>query len=103
MKSFRKEDIIAKPVIETSGTVKGKVKDVTFDLSGTITLIIEGVDGKDFQVPISKVMGISDNVVVRSDQVARPISPASGLTCRFCGTPMTAGQTWCPSCGKAQA
>lgn len=103
MKSFRKEDIIAKPVIETSGTVKGKVKDITFDLSGTITLIVEGADGKDFQVPISKVTGISDDVVVRSDSATGPIATATGLACRFCGKPMTPGQTWCPSCGKAQA
>jgi sporulation protein YlmC with PRC-barrel domain len=102
MKSFRKEDIIGKPVIETSGTVKGKVKDITFDLAGTITLIIDGVDGNDFQVPISKVTGISDDVVVRSD-LATGASSAQGQNCKYCGKPISPGQTWCPSCGKAQA
>ena len=102
MKSFRKEDIIGKPVIETSGTVKGKVKDLMFDLSGTITLIIEGTDGKESQVPISRVTGISDDVVVKSDQAAVAPRPASGGACRYCGTPMTPSQTWCPKCGKSQ-
>ena len=103
MKSFRKEDIIGKPVIETSGTVKGKVKDLMFDLSGTITLIIEGTDGTESQVPISKVTGISDDVVVRSEQAPGPARTASGLACKYCGTAMTPGQAWCPSCGKSQA
>jgi len=100
MKTFRKEDIVGKPVIETSGTVKGKVKDITFDLSGTITLIIEGIDGNESQVPVSKVTGISDDVVVKSELAG---ATASGSTCKYCGKPITPGQTWCPSCGKAQA
>lgn len=103
MKSFKKEDIVGKPVIETSGTVKGKVKDVTFDLSGTITLIVDGTDGKESQVPISKVTGISDDVVVRSEGVAGVPQVSQGATCKFCGKPITPGQTWCPSCGKSQA
>lgn len=100
MKTFRKEDIVGKPVIETSGIAKGKVKDVTFDLAGTITLIVDGVDGKETQVPVSKVTGISDDVVVRSDSAV--VATASGSVCKYCGKPMTPGQMWCPSCGKAQ-
>ena len=102
MKTFRKEDIIGKPVIETSGNVKGKVKDVTFDLSGTITLIIDGADGKEAQVPISRVTGIADDVVVKGDTLGGAPAVASANACKYCGKPMTPGQTWCPSCGKAQ-
>jgi len=102
MKQFRKEDIVGKSVIETSGSEKGKVKDLMFDLSGAITLIIEGADGTESRVPVSKVTGISDDVVVRSDQTGGAPASASPNVCRFCGTAMTPGQTWCPSCGKAQ-
>jgi sporulation protein YlmC with PRC-barrel domain len=102
MKSFRKEDILGKPVIETSGTVKGKVKDVMFDLSSTITLIVEGLDGKESQIPIVRVTGISDNVVVKSELPAAAPTPSTGMSCKFCGKPMSPGQTWCPSCGKSQ-
>jgi len=101
MKTFRKEDIVGKTVIDTTGSDRGKVKDVTFDLSGTITLIIEGIDGNESQVPVSKVTGISDDVVVRSESSA--VASATGTNCRYCGKPITQGQTWCPSCGKAQA
>ena len=102
MKTFRKEDLVGKPVIETSGTVKGKVKDVTFDLGGTITLIVEGADGKETQVPVARVTGISDDVVVKSE-LAEVTPGSQGTTCKFCGKPITPGQTWCPNCGKSQA
>jgi len=95
--------VVGKSVIETTGRVKGKVKDLMFELGGNITLIVEGTDGKESQVPISKVTGISDNVVVRSDVEAIPSASALGTTCKFCGKPLTPGQTWCLSCGKSQA
>ncbi len=95
MKTFRKEDVVGKTVIETSGTVKGKIKDVVFDLGGVITLVVEGTDGKDWQVPVSRVTGISDHVIVKSEAGAE-------LSCKFCGAPLKPGQTLCPSCGRAQ-
>ncbi len=94
MKTFRKEDVVGKTVIETSGTVKGKIRDVVFDLSGTITLVVEGTDGKDWQVPVSRVTGISDHVIAKE--------ASTELSCRYCGAPLKQGQTLCPSCGKAQ-
>jgi sporulation protein YlmC with PRC-barrel domain len=98
MRSFRKEDVVGKAVIETSGTVRGKVKDIVFDLSGAITLVVEQSDGKEWQVPIARVTGISDHVVVRTDTGTQP----SGTTCKFCGATLTPGRIWCPSCGKSQ-
>ena len=93
--------MVGKPVIETSGKMIGKVKDLSFELSGSITLIGEGTDGKEFQVPISKVTGISDDVVVRSEMAAPPAGYASGPTCKYCGKPVTPGASWCLSCGRA--
>ncbi len=97
MKSFRKEDVVGKTVIETSGAVKGKVKDVVFDLASTITFVVEGTDGKDSNVAISRVTGISDHVVVKSEAPA-----AAGTACKYCGAPLTPGDKWCPACGRSQ-
>jgi sporulation protein YlmC with PRC-barrel domain len=101
-KSFRKEDVVGKSVIETSGLVKGKVKDVVFNLNNTITLIVEGVDGKEAQIPLNRVTGISDHVVVRSEPAVGDSTFGPATSCKFCGAPITSGQRWCPSCGKSQ-
>ena len=101
-KSFRREDVVGKSVIETSGSVKGKVKDVVFNLNNTITLIVEGVDGKDAQIPLARVTGISDHVVVKSDLTTEGSTIRPATSCKFCGAPVSSGQRWCPSCGKSQ-
>jgi sporulation protein YlmC with PRC-barrel domain len=101
-RSFRKEDVVGKSVIETSGLVKGKVKDVVFNLNGTITLIVEGTDRKDIQIPLTRVTGISDHVVVRSDLTAGDSTVSLPTSCKFCGAPIASGQRWCPSCGRSQ-
>jgi sporulation protein YlmC with PRC-barrel domain len=103
MKSFRKEDVLEKTVIETSGRVEGKVKDVVFDLSGTVTLIVEGKDGKESRVPLTRVTGISEHVVVRGDMDAETSASGTSSSCKFCGAPLTTGQDWCPKCGKSQS
>jgi len=81
MKTFRKEDVVGKTVIETTGNVKGKVTDVTFDLNGSITLIVKGADMTESQVPVTRVTGISDHVIVKVDQAS------AGTKCKFCGWP----------------
>jgi len=105
-KAFRKEEITEKSVIDSSGKVAGKVKDLTFTLDGAITLIIERPGGSEVQIPMSKVMGVSDHVIVREDAfVVKPmvIAPVTGSTvvCKSCGSQAPAGTTWCPGCGRA--
>lgn len=104
-KPFRKEEVQGKTVIETSGKVGGKVKDLTFSLDGTITLIVAKEDGTEVQVPLKQVIGISDHVVVRSDAPA--IAPAARFSgaggCKYCGAELPAGTTWCPACGRSQS
>jgi sporulation protein YlmC with PRC-barrel domain len=101
MRSFRKEDVVGKSVIETSGAVKGKVKDVTFDLGGRVTLLVQGTDGRDSQIELSRVTGISEHVVVKSEPVEAG-APGYGTTCKFCGAAKAAEERWCPSCGRSQ-
>jgi len=102
VKSFRKEDVVGKTVIETSGTIRGEVKDVLFDLNGAITIVVEGKDGQDWQVPIRRVTGISDNVIVGSEPTTTATPSGSGASCKFCGASMTPKERWCPSCGRSQ-
>jgi sporulation protein YlmC with PRC-barrel domain len=100
MKSFRKEDVVGKTVIETSGNVKGQVTDVLFDLGGSITFLVKARDGTESQVKISDVTGIMEHVVVKGSQASGD-SPKAGNTCRFCGATVSQGASWCPSCGKS--
>ena len=100
MKTFRKEDVTGKTVIETSGSVRGKVEDVVFDLGGGITFIVLADDGKKTEVPVTRVTGISDHVIVRSD--AEVASPAPNTKCKYCGAAKAANAMWCPVCGKSQ-
>lgn len=102
MKSFRKEDVVGKTVIETSGAVRGKVNDVMFDLSGRVTLLVQGADGKDSQIALANVTGISEHVVVKTEP-GGVASAGAGATCRFCGAQMAADERWCPSCGRSQS
>lgn len=102
MKSFRKEDVVGKSVIETSGSVRGEVTDVIFDLGGAITFLVKAHDGTESEVKISDVTGISEHVVVRGSQASGGSGPASGNTCRFCGASIAQGASWCLSCGKSQ-
>jgi sporulation protein YlmC with PRC-barrel domain len=102
MRSFKKEDVVGKTVIETSGAVKGRVKDIIFDLGGEVTFLVQGADGKESQIPISKVTGISEHVVVRGEAATESGASGYGTTCKFCGAPKLAEERWCPSCGRSQ-
>ncbi|MDG6925991.1 MAG: PRC-barrel domain-containing protein [Nitrososphaerota archaeon] len=110
-KSFRKQDVEGKPVVYSSGRTAGKVKDLAFNLDGTILLIVEKEGGAENQVPMRMVTGMSDYVVVR-EETTRPTSPVPptsiswvqgrrGRNCKFCGRDASPGTTWCPSCGRS--
>ncbi len=109
-RSFRKEEVEGKTVIDSSGKVTGKVKDIVFSIDGNVTLIIEKPDGAETQLPLSRVMGISEFVVMkelsspyRSKGLTGASSGADGSkTCKFCGAEMPQDTNWCPSCGKSQ-
>lgn len=103
MKSFRKEDVVGKTVIETSGSVKGQVTDILFDLEGAITFLVKARDGTESQVKISDVTGISEHVVIRGSGANRASGTAPGSSCKFCGAAIAQGAQWCLSCGKSQA
>jgi len=104
-KAFRKEDIEGKTVIETSGKVGGKVKDVTFSLDGAITFIVVKDDGTERPISLKQVVGISDHVIVRGDapMTSPGMTTSAVQVCKFCGSELSPTSTWCPRCGKSQA
>ncbi len=110
-RSFRKEEVEGKTVIDSSGKVTGKVKDIVFSLDGNVTLIVEKSDGVETQLPLSRVMGISEFVVTKEPNSAYRGKGSTGAstagveeakTCKFCGAEMPQDTSWCPSCGKSQ-
>ena len=111
-KTFHKEEIEGKTVIDSLGNVRGKVKDVIFSLNGGVVLVIERQDGAEGKVPLNKVMGISDYVIMKDETsesppfVSQSVTSAVGATvsgaCKFCGTVIPAGTTYCPGCGRSR-
>jgi sporulation protein YlmC with PRC-barrel domain len=119
-KLFHKEEVVGKTVVDSLGEVRGKVKDLVFSLDENVALIIESTEGSEVRVPLSKVTGISDYVVVRTDVAPEPSmapvmqvgplgsgTPYSGVgsssaNCKFCGTPMSPDTTYCPGCGRSR-
>lgn len=109
LRLFHKEDVVGKTVIDSTGLTTGIVKDVMFNLNSVVILVVEKKDGTEMQVPLSKVVGLSEFVVTGSESLAQPASlggasftSASGYQCKFCGHEMSPTSVYCPSCGKSQ-
>jgi sporulation protein YlmC with PRC-barrel domain len=115
-KSFHKEELVGKSVVDSLGNVRGKVKDVIFSLDGNVALIIDNMEGAEARIPLNKVTGISDYVVMRTDAapeapMGAPMSAAPMTTlsapggpsaCKFCGTTIPPDTTYCPGCGRSR-
>jgi sporulation protein YlmC with PRC-barrel domain len=109
LRLFHKEDVVGKTVIDSTGQTSGMVKDVMFSLNSVVILVVEKKDGTEMQLPLSKVVGLSEFVVTRSESPSQPTSAGgtsfastSGHQCKFCGHEMLPASLYCPSCGKAQ-
>jgi len=115
-KSFHKEELVGKTVVDSLGNVRGKIKDLIFSLDGNVALIIDNQDGSEARIPLNKITGISDYVVMRTDAApesppapAMPVAPAAPFgvvggpsACKFCGTMIPADTTYCPGCGRSR-
>lgn len=107
---FHKEEVTGKTVIDSTGQVTGKVKDVMFNLDGAVILLVEKKDGSEMQLPLSKVTGVSEFVVTKSESLPQPrsLSPGSSTgagvqLCKFCRHEMSSASVYCPNCGKSQS
>jgi len=109
LRLFHKEDVVGKTVIDSTGLTAGKIKDVMFNLNGVVILVVEKKDGTEMQVPLSKVVGLSEFVVTRSESLPQPatfggtyVTGTGKYQCKFCGHEMPPASVYCPSCDKAQ-
>ncbi|MDA4123157.1 MAG: zinc ribbon domain-containing protein [Thaumarchaeota archaeon] len=72
-KFLKKEEINDKIVIETTGKKIGKGKEIAFALDGSAALFVTTDSGIDMQVPMARIMGVGEYIVVRpAEQVQRP-------------------------------
>ncbi|MDA4123859.1 MAG: PRC-barrel domain-containing protein [Thaumarchaeota archaeon] len=106
---FTREEVVGKTVIDSTGQTTGKVKDLAFSLDGRVVLVVDKKDGTEMQVPLSRVVGISEFVVTGSESPLEPASMgysstayAGGQPCKFCGHALSPSSVYCPSCGKSQ-
>lgn len=122
-KLFRKDEVDGKIVIEASGRALGKAKDVAFGLDGTVALIVLSDDSSEVQIPLDRVTGVAEYIVVKSDrpqaramaapasalappppvpaapQAAPPPAAMAGNHCRACGAALKPGAKFCTKCG----
>ncbi len=109
LRLFHKEEVVGKTVIDSTGKVTGKVKDVVFSLDGPVILVVEKKDGSEMQVSLAMVAGLSEFVVTKNEGLVTPPSTGAtsgtgteGRSCKFCGIGIPSGSIYCPSCGKSQ-
>ncbi len=74
---FRNEDIQGKTVVEATGKTLGKAIQISFSLDGKMALVVETAENKETQVPMGRIMGVADYVILRPDTGSEAMSPPS--------------------------
>ncbi len=105
-KLFREAEVKGKSVIWSSGGVMGEVAGLGFNLEGSAFLLVRDDKGSESEVPVKRVLGVGQYVVVR-DEASAPAGSAeaagSQTSCKFCGQALPPNALWCPSCNRALA
>jgi sporulation protein YlmC with PRC-barrel domain len=73
---FRKDEVAGKVVVEASGKSLGKAKDIAFSLDGTVVLIVSANDNSEVEIPMDRIAGVAEYIVVRRPQQNEPGGPA---------------------------
>lgn len=106
---FTKKDVENKIVVDVSGKSAGTGRDIAFSLDGRLALVVAGKNGKEIQIPMSRVMGVTEYIVISPEEGAiqtphvqpQPQTQTQAArTCANCGTPLKAGAKFCAKCGK---
>ena len=110
---FRKKDVEKKPVVEATGKSAGTGLDVGFSLDGKLTLVILNADGKEVEIPMSRVQGVGEYIVLRPEENQElrpdeqaPVTPHSSPIpdapiCSKCGASIKPEAKFCTVCGKS--
>ncbi|MGO9644574.1 MAG: zinc ribbon domain-containing protein [Candidatus Bathyarchaeia archaeon] len=97
---YRKEDVENKTVLDTSGKSIGIAQDMAFSIDGKLALAIKPSKGEVIDIPMTRVIGVSDYIVV-TPEVLASTQPAQPSRNQAPTTPPVAPvQQTCPSCGK---
>ena len=99
-----KRDVENKIVVETSGRELGTAQDIGFSLDGKIALVIVTKDGKESQIPVNRIKGVVDFIVIEPEMstthevtTAAPQTPLGN--CPKCQAPLKPGTRFCVKCG----
>lgn len=107
---FTKKDVENKIVVDVSGKSAGTGRDIAFSLDGRLALVVAGKNGKEIQIPMSRVMGVTEYIIISPEEATtKPIQTPhtqpqtqtqAARICANCGTPLKAGARFCEKCGK---
>lgn len=109
MSYVRREDVTGKKAITPDGNVFGDVKDLAFNMDGSVGLVIGTKSGSEVIVPIKQASAVGEFVLLSStppDKTAAPIQPRPAQppptvqTCPSCGNPTKQGAKFCGKCGQ---
>jgi len=110
---YRKQDVENKTVLDTSGKSIGMAQDMAFSIEGKLALVVKPSNGEDIEIPMTRVIGVSDFIVVtpedsastQSTQPSRnqvsttpPVSSVPQI-CSSCGMSLKPGAKFCTGCG----
>jgi sporulation protein YlmC with PRC-barrel domain len=100
---YRKQDVEKKTVVEATGNTAGIARDIGFSLDGKLTLIISSPDGKETQIPMSRVQGVGVFIVLKpetqSSASTQQIVPPTVPKCMKCGAALKPAAKFCTVCG----
>jgi sporulation protein YlmC with PRC-barrel domain len=111
MSYVRREDVMGKKAITPDGNSFGDVKDIAFNMDGSVGLVIATKSGTEVIVPLKQAAAIGEFVLLASAASAKapqpsqppqpkpaPPAPATGV-CPACGSPTKPGAKFCGKCG----
>jgi sporulation protein YlmC with PRC-barrel domain len=110
MSYVKREDVTGKKAITPDGNTFGEVKDIAFNMDGTVGLVITTKGGPEVIVPLKQAAAIGEYVLLSSATLAKPVQPSQPIqaspapsppTCPSCGNPTKPGAKFCGKCGHS--
>ncbi|ABE51319.1 zinc-ribbon domain-containing protein [Methanococcoides burtonii] len=99
--TLRKEKIIGMQVIDSSGYIRGKVKELSLVVGEPDqALVIEDEDGNESEAPWSRISAAGDVILLKSEEYsANKSSSSMSHRCPSCNSEIGGGAMFCTNCG----
>jgi sporulation protein YlmC with PRC-barrel domain len=110
MSYVRREDVTGKKAITPDGNAFGDVKDIAFNMDGSVGLVIATKSGPEVIVPLKQASAIGEYVLLASAVPVKPAQPSQPkqaqptprpTTCPSCGSTTKPGAKFCGKCGHS--